>query len=329
MMARFFFYLAFLMMPLLLQGQQQPEWFPVGAEWHYTYYSLGPGENFNRAHIDSTVTKNGIPCQSVEWRTRSACDWGGRKHYVYADSNMVYLFNPTTDSFNLLYDFHAQQGDMWTIPNLSTTDTSLNNDTARIVFHVDSTDTTTINGFQLKVLYLHDTVARAKSSSSPSAIGFDRQLKIIEYIGSKTGMFPWLSKADLGSCHSGTSRLRCYQAPTFGFYKAPYFSGPCDTVITSLREPPSPSKPRVSISPHPVTHTSIIQLTTSESRKVNDAKCTIYDPLGRKIEKLRPSSSTSDRVQFQINASSWEAGVYIYRIRGKNKHVKTGKIIVK
>jgi len=323
-MARFFFYLAFLMMPLLLQGQQQPEWFPVGAEWHYTRNPPSHSTYFNRAHINSTSVKNGISCKKIEWQFTPSCFWGGENDYVYADSNRVYFFNSTTDSFNVLYDFHAQQGDMWTIPQLSG-----GYDTSRIVFQVDSTDTTTINGFQLKVLYIHDTVARGKPSSSPSAIGFDRQLKIIEYIGSKTGMFPWLSKADLGSCHSGTSRLRCYQAPTFGFYKAPYFSGPCDTVITSLREPPSPSKPRVSISPHPVKHTSTIQLTTSESRKVNDAKCTIYDPLGRKIEKLRPSSSTSDRVQFQINASSWEAGVYIYRIRGKNKHVKTGKIIVK
>jgi len=320
-MARFFFYLAFLMMPLLLQGQQQPEWFPVGAEWHYTRNPPSHSTYFNRAHINSTSVKNGISCKKIEWQFTPSCFWGGENDYVYADSNRVYFFNSTTDSFNVLYDLNAQQGDMWTIPQLSG-----GYDTSRIVFQVDSTDTTTINGFQLKVLYIHDTLARAKNWSS--TIGTNDQFKIIEYIGCTTTMFPWRDHVGFSCDFDITAPLRCYEAPTFGFYKAPYFSGPCDTVITSLREPPSPSKPRVSISPHPVAHTSTIQLTTSESRKVHDAKCTIYDPLGRKIDKLPTSSSTVDGVQFQINASSWEAGVYIYRISKAQEQLKTGRFVV-
>lgn len=322
-MKRTFLYILLFAMPLFLQAQQ-PEWFPVGGKWHYSYhYLFADGSGYAKAMISDTAIVNGQFCKQITWEYKSpnqfpggasACEGMGAGNYVYEDSNRVYFYNQVLNQFLLLYDFTAQVGDTWSIPTVMKAN-SINLDT--MIIKVDSTDTTTINGHQLKVMYL--------TQINESSITVFNSRKITEYIGSTTSFFPW----GRGACEGPfASPLRCYNDSLIRYYKFP--SNPsCKNISTFIKQQDKNELPHLEIAPHPVKEVSIIQLKISNSRQLQDVNCTIYGPLGRKVGEFFPTSSSPGQVSFKLNATTWNAGIYFYNIRSeKNTTLKTGKFVV-
>lgn len=298
--------------PVLLQAQQ-PEWFPAGAEWHYTYSSAFSLDiDFNRVNVAGEVVKNGQKCKKLTSSRRFGCNGLGAGNYVYEDSSKVYFYNINTDSFQLLYDFTAQAGDSWTISEIGLTKED------SIIVLVDSTDTTNINGHNLKVLYLRDT----SELSGVHALGYKNAM-IIEYIGSLTSFFPWVD----GTCDGNFSApLRCYEAPEFGFYQKT--SEPCDTTWTSVANPKGNAKPITSVTPQPVNNASTIRVEGLNHAQFPNAHCLIYDAAGRKVRELSPTSTTQSQLTFSFDGSATEQGLYFFSIITEEGLVSRGKFVV-
>ena len=79
---------------------------PQGAEWYFHVLSQGPITQPPFYYLKSVVTGT----EEVQGHLCSVID-GYR--YVYEEDDVVYMYVQSTDSFTVMYDFNAEEGDTW------------------------------------------------------------------------------------------------------------------------------------------------------------------------------------------------------------------------
>lgn len=189
----------------------QIEFAPLGAIWHYHWSPfLGPTYYITTYPLEVTGldTVQGIPCSRLVGTSGCASEMDF-PYLLHQENEKVY--RSINGSFHLLYDFSAQTGEEWLVPNLN----SSGNGYDTLIVRVDSVSYWNINGYTRKVQHV-------SYPNYYSGISLDWGELMIESIGNNYFMYPQVT-----FCDPPTGPLRCYQDN-----QIEYILGyPCDTTI--------------------------------------------------------------------------------------------------
>jgi len=281
-------------------------WPPDNAEWYYEVSSMGvtfPAYvSYQHIKVEGDTVINSQNSKIITRQNeQNLCDNMGRvREYIYEDNDKVYWYNTHTETFTLLYDFSAEQGDSW---NISV-------DSCDFDVFVDSVDYVNINGVQHKELYITSDEPRYFSGT------------IIENIGHTTSMFPkdiyW--ECNGVACDSDyLDGLRCYLEDNSMIYKPVDVACDSSWVITSVSRL---EEDRLTIAPNPFQDRIQIQLNNDKpaSRQINFS---IYNLLGRK------SLEGKTTLNGTIDVSNLNTGVYILHLETDNQIIYKQKIMKK
>lgn len=190
---------------------------PVGATWHYSERFFdglpSPQEGYNKLESVKDTMIHGKLCRKIEKEDRISCSDRPETEYLYTSNDSTFFLDPVIDDFQLLYNFNAEKGDSWNI--LLNNYPELIMDTAKI--HVDSSDVISINGIELKRLYVTYQIIHVENGD-----GFvfeEYPATIIQSIGDTKYMFNFNSYA-YGACDGNfMNDLRCYSDEILGLYE--------------------------------------------------------------------------------------------------------------
>lgn len=153
------FLIFLLSFPLFSVGQN---WSPQGATWYYGF-SVYVTEGYYKITYVGDTTINSIQCKKL-LKTVYTHDFINQLYdtivigaeYTYADNDKVYIYKH--NQFYTLYDFSAEVGDTWNVPEIKHYDGC---DTVGTI-RVDSIGTLTIDGQALRYICvsLNDTAQK-------------------------------------------------------------------------------------------------------------------------------------------------------------------------
>lgn len=198
------------------------EWASPGAEWYYDY---GIFEEIGYVEISNTGDTI-IDEQECKILTKTRFTYNHITYlydtvvlgneYTWSDGDKVYIYRH--GQFYTLYDFSAQPGDWWVVPE--TYDTDFCDTIGKI--YVDSISNIVINNTELRVLYC------SEYENSHWSLG----PKIIEKIGSVDSyMFPEVNNnCGIADLFEG-GPLRCYSDNNFELYSTG-IAPECDYIVS-------------------------------------------------------------------------------------------------
>jgi len=277
---------------------------PIGAIWYYSerYFDRGDISFFTAEVIKDTTIHdkacrmiyiNGGPCGAFEQWT----------NFVYEDDSIVYFYVQAIDSFQILYDFGAKQGDFWNITFNAMDELTTVQATVDTVFNVN------INGRSLiKQIIKY-------SRPNPDPLEYNYSGEVTEIIGDSHYLF------NLYSLHivcdgDMTDGLRCYEDPEFGFYSTGIAESCTYTYHWNAIEENMINKYDIRIFPNPTNGQLLIDFNFEK-----DATIEILDLLGRVIYSKSIASET------QLNIEAYANGIYIAYLKYQNKILGPKKII--
>ena len=284
-------------LPLLVIGQN---WSPTGATWYYGFSAWQVAGYYKIEYIGDT-TINSIQCKKL---CKSRCTkYIGIPYsdsivsvigteYTYADSDRVYIFKH--NQFYTLYDFSAQVGNTWTIPEIK----HYNGCDTIGSIRVDSIGTTTINSQALRYICV---------SLTNTAQKWGWNAKIVERIGpiKPFSNCDYLFPVKFDNCGMNIDEMieggnfRCYSDSTLFNYSS-NIAPACDfiTSINSIEKPPN----QVKVFPNPASNLLTLQLPENTSK----GEIKIYDFIGQQIFSLCLQKPLT-----LIDISGFESGLYI------------------
>jgi len=218
---------------------------------------------------------------------------------MYEENDKIYLYNSVTDSFNLLYDFSAVQGESWTIITPDPADS--------IKVLVDSVYYRICNNDTIQIQFVE--------TQAPAV--WEMYGEVAKGIGNITFcFFPQFS-----TCDPYTSDLRCYNNTE----KIIRFDTiPCDTtMITGVPGGSFVTPFGWDIYPNPAEGFINVHLQFPYEGKMY--KANLYDLFGRLVcmYELMPNQST-----VQINLSQLPAGPYFLKVMDVTGRTAGSKKIV-
>lgn len=263
-------------------------WGEYNAVWHYEQINIQPpfNEDFIKFSTIGDTIILGEPTKIILEELITLNDTIANEIFMKSDSNRVYLFEPSSNTFKLIYNFSAMPGD--TI-EMFTRDI-YSDSTLTLV--IDSVSTININGNILGVQYVR-----------PLYFGgyYDMSGIIIENIGWTGFMFPLSTLAD--PPYGG--ELRCFQNDSIGLYKPTAFDD-CDYLVTGIE--PLNNTNNFSIYPNPASE--ILNISIAKELDLTNAKISLVDISGRII--LNQSINSTETT---INIKHLPSGVYVLKLR--------------
>lgn len=269
-------------------------WAPKGMQWTYLFEAVSWDYSHQEAvhyeasdtttrlgHLCTIIRRLGAPLDTLSFNPLTS------SLITYEDEGVVYMFSPITKQFTVLYDFNKKAGESWTVygiqksPNSEDEWTRMDTLKCPVTVHVDSVKVITINGHDLRKLFV--------SSFADSYYSTQFNGTIIEGIGHTKRPFPLntcLYECIEGSdCFSHLKELRCIDNGELGFYdfkKATY----CDYTFVSMDK-----VHQVNITPNPSQGVFNVQYLPEGKGVIT---VLVYDVLGRTIykEALQSSSET-------------------------------------
>lgn len=231
-----------------------------------------------------------------------------RYFYTHTNNDVVYLFDPSNNNFDTLYNFSATIGDRWRMPPLSKPKCALSYVTVTDTGHV------TIQGQWLKSFTLAPTMP------FPS-VSWGLYGTIYERLGA-IDMYPYYWG---NLCANGTDAdiggpLRCFSDHQIIEYKKSY-NGPCDYMYVSVDELKN-NPGLIQLYPNPGQGLFTFHLEPASAGE--QAWLSITDVLGRPLKRmdLEPGKNVHS-----IELRDLADGVYIVSLMSGNDVVYTGKVI--
>lgn len=282
-------------------------WFPNDAEWRYYYWNFETRIGYVQINVEGEEIKNGIVCKKLHnvrhlenptifpppaWTE----DLG--YEYVYEANNGNEIFIFANNQFYKLYDFNANVGDNWTVPNTNN-DISCTPNTGIVT--VTNTGIETISGQTLKWIEL-------STNSGSGARIFGR---IYQYIGAiDTYFFPDIYP-DSTECMVPSDALMaayilCYNDNLLGY-------GNCPPTILNTENFNATNGPTIYM------ENTYLIVNTNE---IANLTIKIYNLAGQLINQNEILSNN-----IKIDTSTYSKGVYLLNIKINNKEVAK-KIII-
>ena len=280
-------------------------WGKNNAVWHYEQINIQPpfNEDFIKISTIGDTVILGEPTKIILEERITLNDTITNKIFMKSDSNRVYLFEPSSNSFKLIYDFSALSGDTIEVFNYGW---YANDSTTTIV--VDSVSTININGTILGVQYV------SQLNSFVQGNFFFMDGIIIENIGWTGFMFPMDGLAD--PPYGG--ELRCFQDDIIGLYKRTAFDD-CDYIETGMES--LNNSYNFSIYPNPAN--GVLNISISKELDLTNAEISLVDISGRVILK-QPVNS----IETSINIDHLPNGAYVLKLRVGNEISTFKKITI-
>ena len=289
-------------------------WLPIGASWNYTNTSWGLKAGINKYEVIAEIEIKGKTCSVIE-KSNTSCDNRPLTEYLYKEDDKVFYYEESQDTFNLLYDFSLEEGDVFRIPKWE----SIRSGAAiedSIIYRIDSIAEVNIGERKLKHFFIrsggyHNEVLYFGESNLSL-----RWNQIIEDIGSLSNLFVI---AESGSCDGiHTDDLRCFTNPNYGLIK---FTDDvdCDSLITvSIKQEDNKNKVEI----YPTITTSQIQLKTSQDEEFN---WNVIDFSGKIVK--RGYIVNRKNISNSIDLSNLNSSVYILILKNIEGVIYTKKII--
>lgn len=281
-------------------------WAPAGATWHYDYAQMWVSGYVKIQYVSDT-TIAGKSCQvlkkelhTYDWLNNTFSNSVMGYDYTYLEDNIVYCYR--FGQFYTLYDFNAVTGNSWQVPGWDGSWGSPCDTTGTVV--VDSTGTTTINGFPLKYMY----------TSPQEGSGWSFYDRIVERIGHLGYMFPEpICIVDV----SEGGPLRCYYDDAFGLYTRPGFEEACDFIvgIDDIRS----AERAFTVYPLPAGSAITVDITAPVK---GDVFAEISDITGKYIIRI-----TSSTPKFDVDINGLKEGLYFIRLSDREGVIGIRKII--
>ena len=170
---------------------QQVSFAPQGAEWYFNVWGfMGDPDTYYHMEVLGDTIIQGHQCSVI---TRQFLGGNGVEQYVYEDNQVVYWYNQTMQSFTVLYDFNADEGDSWICDV----------DSCSFQIVVQSVSERVWEGHTYRV---QQVISEGEEYNDPAFNGL-----IIEGIGYERGLFPypWACSSSI-YCGGYPDYLRCY-----------------------------------------------------------------------------------------------------------------------
>lgn len=258
------------------------EWAPIGATWHYSWYIQGfPGTNgYHRFESLLDTVINGQA-------TRKITSTGTTTLFMHDTGGVVWIYVPSTDAFDTLYNFNAVPGDRWSfvpmpVP-LACTDESW--------VEVVDTGRTAINDVQLRWLAV-------ENHNITEDFEFMEADTILERLGPKA-----LYMLPHESCNSGVSPgliccLLCYSDAQIDYMRPSIVD--CELGMGTMSNSGSEG---LELFPNPGQEGFDMNLPNGSQGLV-----TVYDARGSAV--FGPVSRSGS---FHVDAEAWSSGLYSIR----------------
>ncbi|MEO8146866.1 MAG: T9SS type A sorting domain-containing protein [Bacteroidia bacterium] len=272
-----------------LSMAQTVTWCPPGAQWHCGYGDVGQRGYVELTYVSDT-TIAGIACHKLTEHSRFLEVWTGMiwdeyiDRFTYESNGVVY------GSGDTLFDFNAQPGQTWHMPQYDISD----------YVQVEDTGHNIIQGYNLKWFTI--------SYHGVGASGF------IDTIYERIGCIGFGYPFQIGNGFSDpTKGFFCnYSDSAFGVwdttdvYCTDLSLGIDEQVITS----------NVFVFPNPIT--TVMNVVTNNPANY---ELSLYDVTGRIVLHQPLSKITS------INTANIPKGIYMYEVKNKTDVVKKGNVI--
>lgn len=293
------------------------DWAPIGANWHYSeefsFWNEYDEDYIKFESVKDTLIE-GKSCRKITKRHQIVCNDRPNIEYMYSENGKVYFFDPNFNTFQMLYDFDAEQFDSWMI---LIDDILLRNaDTLNII--VDSIDIIDVNGTELKQFYVtYQFIYDYFNEGNIDTLLYSS--RIIENIGDVFYMFNY-TPAWAMTCDGNFSKgLRCYEDTILGLYETG-LADSCDYrhYYTDDIEETIKTNKLVKLFPNPTTGLINIQTIGSD--------LTINSLI---ITNLFGASESVNYNHGQLNLNHLPNGIYFIRIELIDGQIIYKKVIKK
>lgn len=279
--------------------------------WNYNVASSWGGFSYHeKVTVRSDTIFNGLQCVLLK-REGGGDNFIPYRNMLCTDSTKVMFWSVRNNSFQVLYDFEAKQGDSW---KLHVEDNNGDNSgfgfDLKVVFKVDSVYKELINGVNLQVQEIveWDTV---NNEAHPY-----HRFKVYERVGCDQYLFPW-DKRGLDADY--TFGLRCFEDDSIGFYQ---FDKRVDCNYAHS-VPEELGSANIVVFPNPsTTHFTIDGLSLSSKERT----VKIYNSIGQLIqeETIAPYNS-----QYQIELETTHSAFVVLTVREEGELVFKERVMLR
>lgn len=287
-----------------IKAQTIKEFAPVGAEWHYEYFYLGPDGTANsyvKFECTGKIQIQEMECSVIEEFRKRLCgrlvDTLLQTHYLFQDGEQVYEVE--NEEKYLLYDFSKDSGEYWLLPKYS--------------------DTVFVSKRENIVLSDGDTCIQITVMNALFGRDWYFSGNITNRFGKDEGtLFP--NPATVGC--GGVNHLRCYSENSEFIYKKGSLDCEYDHSTVGIEDHLAANNIWVQ---NPIHDRISIHLTDNPTQtKVTSV--VIYNTLGQivKYEKI-----DSNQSKISIPFSDMPQGIYLIRLNfddQSNRTLKTVKL---
>lgn len=238
----------------------QNEWASVGSTWYYECSSVFSPPHTESVIVTGDTTIMGQNCRKIK-------EYGEK--FTYEDNGKVFIFNPSDNTFGLLYNFNTQPGSSWKIK----LDEYLLWPFDSLTIMVDNIVDREVSG------QIVQTQLVSYFSDQGEWLGMD---SIFENIGcySNKLLAPFtFYNPDSIVDEGGPCRLRCFEIPKLGVLN---FHG--QSCIYSNSDDLQLGETQILVSPNPAKEQILVTL--QNYRTVASGKFVIYDLWGRPVKEL-------------------------------------------
>ena len=296
-----------------IKAQDDLEWAPLGATWHYTFWNPPHQYYMTLEAIGDTVindTTARVLKQTV-YRGEGPPTASRSNIYIYPDGDKVYYW--AQDSFTVLYDFTASVGDTLEIiaPVYEWYDRG-----STMYFRVDSVEKIIVEDKVLRRQYLRAFERGAKEYA------FQFSGWHFEIFGCDKFFIPLNGLECDGGCPEG---LRCYSDNRFSvmFTHQPSANVPCERIVIIVSaEEQTLRENQVVVFPNPSRGNPVRIHIRSPGPSGESVYYQVVDLSGRKVAEETVVRGGNEPWRLYL-----KPGVYILTVQGKNWW-DTEKIVV-